>query len=190
MSEMTPQTTNFRVADLPQNQPTLFEIIPNKETLTALAGELDLQDLRKVRFKGEISGFGKADWQLNARLGATVVQSCVVTLEPVTTRLEVDIQRRFVSTIELPEEVDGEVEMPEDENAELLGTHIDVEQVLAEALALNLPLYPRADGAAISESVFTEPGKKAMTDEDTRPFAGLASLRDKLSGNDGDQGEN
>ena len=188
---MTPQTTNYRVADLPQNQPTKFEIIPNKETLAALAAELDLQDLRKVRFKGEISGFGKADWQLNARLGATVVQSCVVTLEPVTTRIEVDIQRRFVSTIELPEEVDGEVEMPEDENAELLGTHIDVETGSGRGPRPQPSALPAGRRCCeISESVFTEPGKKAMTDEDTRPFAGLASLRDKLAGSDGDQGEN
>ena len=59
-------------------------------------------------------------------------------------------------------------------------------QVLAEALALALPDYPRGDEEVIGEQVFTEPGKEAMTDEDAKPFAGLAALRDKLTGEGGD----
>ncbi|MGB1722615.1 MAG: DUF177 domain-containing protein, partial [Paracoccaceae bacterium] len=39
---------------------------------------------------------------------------------------------------------------------------------------------PRAHGADLGEAVFTEPGKAAMRDEDTRPFAGLAALREQL----------
>ena len=58
--------------------------------------------------------------------------------------------------------------------------------VLAEALALALPDYPRGDEEVIGEQVFTEPGKEAMTDEDAKPFAGLAALRDKLTGEGGD----
>jgi uncharacterized metal-binding protein YceD (DUF177 family) len=53
---------------------------------------------------------------------------------------------------------------------------------LAEALALALPLYPRAPGAELGEAAFTEPGKPVLRDEDARPFAGLAHLRDKLKG--------
>ncbi len=49
-----------------------------------------------------------------------------------------------------------------------------------EALTLALPLYPRADGADLGEPVFTEPGKRPLTDEDARPFAGLKDLRDRL----------
>jgi len=98
------------------------------------------------------------------------------------------VLRRFLAVLEQPdsEEDDEGVEMPEDENAELLGAEIDAAQVMAESLALNLPLYPRADDAEIGENVFTEPGKQAMKDEDARPFAGLAGLRDKLS-NEGEK---
>ena len=42
--------------------------------------------------------------------------------------------------------------------------------------------YPRKADAPAGDARVTEPGKVAMTDADTRPFAGLAALRDKLSG--------
>jgi uncharacterized metal-binding protein YceD (DUF177 family) len=101
----------------------------------------------------------------------------------VTSRIDVDISRHFLAKMpELGE--DEEIEMPDDENAELLGAEIDVFAVLFEALALNLPLFPRAEGAELQEVAFTEPGKKAMTDEDARPFASLAALKNKLEASD------
>lgn len=181
----TPQA-RFRVADLPQNSSTPFDLRPDQAACESLRNQLGLSALRKLSFAGKIAGIGKSDWELTGMLGATVVQPCVVTLEPVTTRIDVKVQRRFLAHMDLPESGDDgeEIEMPEDENAEALGNHIDAEQVMIEALALNLPLYPRKNDASLDESVFTEPGKTPMKDEDARPFAGLASLRDKLSGDD------
>jgi hypothetical protein len=49
--------------------------------------------------------------------------------------------------------------------------------VIIEALALSLPAYPRKDGVEATVVGVTEPGKAVMTDEDARPFAGLAALR-------------
>jgi uncharacterized metal-binding protein YceD (DUF177 family) len=66
---------------------------------------------------------------------------------------------------------------------------IDVSAVMAEALALHLPLYPRAGGADLGEAVFTEPGLAPMRDEDAKPFAGLAGLRDTLTGRSDDAGD-
>jgi len=172
------QLPAFRVADLPQNRPTPFEIIPDSAALKALAQELDLTDLRKLRFQGDIRARGKTDWELTARLGATVVQPCVVTLEPVTTRIEAQVQRLFLAEIDLPDE--AETEMPEDDSVEQLGAEIDVTTIMAESLALHLPQYPRKSGAEMGEAVFTEPGQAPMTDEDTKPFAGLAALKDAL----------
>ena len=45
---------------------------------------------------------------------------------------------------------------------------------------LTLPEYPRAEGAQLGEAVYTKPGHAPMKDEDARPFAGLASLKDQL----------
>ncbi len=175
--------STYRVADLPQNRPTEFDLKPSADELTAMAEELAVSGLRKVRFVGTIHAHGKSDWELTGKLGATVVQPCVVTLDAVTSRIEEHIERRYLSQMpELGE--DEEVEMPEDENAEPLGNQIDVAAVLLEALALNIPQFPRSEGAELQQAVFTEAGKKAMTDEDARPFAGLAALRDQLSDKD------
>lgn len=184
MSQTVPSSTTFRVADLPQNRATPFELRPDPQTLEAIAKELDLIGLKKLVFKGEIHAFGKNDWELVADLGATVVQPCVVSLDPVTSRIDEEIERRFLA--QMPELVaeDEEVEMPEDEDAEPLGSTIDVFAVMQEAFALNVPQFPRAAGAELQDAVFTEAGKKAMTDEDARPFAGLAALRDQLSTKD------
>jgi uncharacterized metal-binding protein YceD (DUF177 family) len=180
-SQMTNMPTHsLRVADLPQSKPTRFELIPDAATLTAIATELDLRGLRKLRFKGQIVAEGKRDWRLEANLGATVIQDCVVTLEPVTTRIEEPVTRRFLATMPDNAAEDDEVEMAEDDSIEPLGAEIDPAVVMIEALALALPLYPRADGAALGESIHTEPGKEALSDADLKPFAGLAALRDQL----------
>ena len=71
--------------------------------------------------------------------------------------------------------------MPEDDTIEPLGTEIDFGSILVEALALALPDYPRKDEAELENATFAAPGITALKDEDLKPFAGLAGLRDKLA---------
>lgn len=175
-----PDVTAFVVADLPQNRPTKLNLRLNERQLSDIATSLNLTAVRKVSLVGELSARGRRDWVLTAKLGTTVVQPCVITLEPVTTRIETTVQRVFLAS--LPEPDQGEVEMHEDENIELLGAKIDLLVVLTETLALLVPQYPRTKGANLSESNFTEPGQIPMSDEDARPFAGLADLSKALKG--------
>lgn len=173
-----PDTTTLRIADLTQNAPTAFDLRPSPDTLKALAKELGLNGLRKLRFVGQVNAQGRRDWELTGKLGATVVQPCVVTLEPVTTRIDVEVRRIYLA--DMPDIADEEVEMPEDDNVERLGSVIDTGVVMAEALTLALPLYPRKDGVEPEDTAFAEKGIKPMTDDDARPFAGLSELRDAL----------
>ncbi|QIE41792.1 DUF177 domain-containing protein [Rhodobacteraceae bacterium SC52] len=181
--------TRIRLSDLSQRKSHTFLLIPDADLCAAIAADLDLIALRKLRLEGTLTPAGKQDWDLAAQLGATVVQPCVATLAPVTTRIEEKVQRGYRA--DLPEDDDAtEVEMHLDETLEPLPDTIDLEELVTEALALALPAYPRVDGTQPDKTVFTEPGKTAMTDEDARPFAGLAGLKDKLvgdgSGNSGD----
>ncbi|WP_323802355.1 DUF177 domain-containing protein [Sulfitobacter litoralis] len=184
MSRTPPSPTALRVAELSQNAQTPFSLRPDADSLRKIAEELDLSALRKLSFEGRIKALGRSDWQLEARLGATVVQPCVVTLEPVQTRIDVDVTRLFVQDYEEPEET--EVEMAEDDRTEPLGAWIDPAVVMIEALALEIPEYPRADGAELGQAVYTKPGEAPMTDEDARPFAGLANLKDQLKDSNGE----
>lgn len=172
-------TDRLRLADLPKTSPTTFGLEPDAGARDALADELGILGIRKLRFAGTLHPVGKRDWELRATLGATVVQPCVVTLDPVTTRIDEEVRRTYLAELpEMPE--GGEVEMPEDDTLEPLPDTLDLAQVMAEALALALPPYPRAEGAALADTVFTEPGKSPMTDDEAKPFAGLGALRDKL----------
>ncbi|NNK79430.1 MAG: DUF177 domain-containing protein, partial [Litoreibacter sp.] len=54
-------------------------------------------------------------------------------------------------------------------------------RIALEALSLALPAYPRAEGAELGETVFSEPGTDPMSDEDAKPFAALAALKNKMN---------
>jgi uncharacterized metal-binding protein YceD (DUF177 family) len=178
MSPTPPSATALRVANLSQSAPTPFSLRPDAPALAKLAQLLELDGLRKLSFEGSLRPLGDSDWQLKGRLGATVIQPCVVTLEPVTTRIDTDVVRTFIRDyvdIDAPE-----AEVPEDDSVEPLGAWIDPAVVMQEALALEIPEYPRkVDGEAQTLRV-TEPGKKPMSDEEARPFAGLAAFKQKL----------
>lgn len=178
MSDTAPEHAPLRVADLSQISPTSFDLRPGSAGLRALADQLGLSGLRKLRLSGTIIAQGSCYWVMHAKLGATVTQPCVVTLEPVTTRIDQPVRRTFLTNWPAPQE--EEVEMAADDTIEPLATHIDPHAVMVEALVLALPLYPRAQGADQGNAVFTEPGRTPMRDEDARPFAGLADLHNSL----------
>ena len=186
MSVLTDISAPIRVAGLDPARGAEFALRPDADTNAALAENLGLLGLRKLSFQGRLSAEGKRDWRLTGQLGATVTQPCVVTLVPVTTRLEVPVARLFLAGVTLPD--DEESEMPQDETCEPLGAEIDPAAVMVEALSLALPDYPRAEEAALGEAVFAGDGIEPMRDEDTRPFAGLAGLRDAMKDENGDEG--
>lgn len=159
-------------------RPKEFALTPGTEEREALADALGIRGIRKLDFRGRVAPEGSADLGLHAALGATVVQDCVVTGEPVVTRIEETVERRYLADWDAPE--GDEVEMPEDDSAEPMPREIDLAAVMAEALALALPPWPRADGVDPVEISVSEPGVTPMTDEDARPFAALKSLRDGM----------
>lgn len=167
----------FRVADLATRRETAFDLRPDAATLTALADEMGVDALRKLRFAGRLIPDGRRDWRLEAMLGATVVQPCVVTLAPVTTRIDEPVTRRYLAdpTPILPE--GDEIEMPEDDTIEPLPAVIDIDAVMIEALALALPLYPRAEGAELGSLQAAPPGAAPLDETRVTPFAALSALR-------------
>jgi len=164
------------------HEPMAFALKPDAEARAALANDLGIRGVKKLTFSGEITPDGARDLRLNAVLGATVVQDCVVTGDPVTTRIDETTVRHYLSS--MPEIEDSEIEMPEDENADPMPVSLDLRDVMAEALALALPPWPRATGVEPVDISVTEPGKAPMTDEDARPFAALKSLRETGSKDD------
>lgn len=182
MSEHPTSSRRLRLSDLPGRKPTRFDLAPDAGARASIAAELGLSDLPVLSLRGQIAPMGRRDWKLNARLVATVVQPCVVTLDPVTTRIDEEIERLYLADFAPPEA--EEVEMPDD-RAEPLPEMLDLGEVMTEALSLAIPPFPRAEGA--EGALPGGPGAEA--DAPTRrPFAGLDKLlkagRDDAGGTD------
>lgn len=176
MPDPAPAPRVFRAADLARRAALRFSLAPAAADRAALAEALGASEIRKLSFAGELRPEGRRDWRLEATLGATVVQPCVVTLEPVVTRIDAAVTRRYLADWSEPEP-GSETEMPQDDSAEPLPAAIDPAEVMAEALALALPDFPRAEGAGTGDLTATPPGADPLDDAATRPFAALAKLK-------------
>lgn len=177
MTDAPPFSHLFRLADLPQRKATRFDLRPDAGACAAIAAALGIEAVSGLSFRGTLAPSGRRDWVLEATLEANVVQACIVTLAPVTTRIHEAVTRRYLAEVAA---VEGEeVEMPEDDTIEALGERIDAGAVMLEALALALPAYPRAEGAEIGTARFAEPGAEPLDDAALRPFANLADMLKK-----------
>ena len=185
MERLVPERPShlLRVADLPTRKATEFSFDYEETARTRVAETLGILAVKKLRFTGKIEASGGTDWHLRAELGATVVQPCVVTLDPVTTRIDEPVERRYLA--HMPEIEGSEVEMADDETIDEIPVEIDLEALMLEALSLSLPQFPRKNDAELGTAVFTEAGKDPMTDDDAKPFAGLGALKSALE-NKGD----
>ena len=173
----TPFERPIEVERLRANAAFTFDETPSEAEAEAIRASLGLRGLRKVRFTGEISPLDKKGWRVTGALGASLTQSCVVSMEPVKTRMDIEVNLRF-----LPESM-VEYDTPEDvleDDIELLTSIIDLGHVAVEALSLAMPEYPRAETAELTQTTAAPPGIAPMKDEETKPFAGLEALREKL----------
>lgn len=175
----TSRPTSFRTGGLSPRKPTRFSYRPDAGDKAALADDLGLIALHRLELTGEIRPAGRDELVLEATLTAVVDQACSVTLAPVPAQVSEPVRRRYVAGLESP---DGEeVEMPEDDSVEPMPEVIDLAEIAAEALALALPLYPRAPGAEFAEGLHAAEGVTPLTDADLKPFAGLQGLAAKLA---------
>ncbi len=114
---------------------------------------------------------------VTGRFVAEVTQACVVTLEPVASRIEADMTLLFNLETAPAAAPGGEVvvEPEAEEPPEPAGSSgIDLGEAVAQQLALALDPYPRALGAVLPESA--EAGTPGETAAES-PFAVLKSLK-------------
>jgi uncharacterized metal-binding protein YceD (DUF177 family) len=104
---------------------------------------------------------------LEASFEACFVQSCVVTLEPVSGAISDHFSLVYGPEGEEQQEFVSGADEPAFEP--LAGDTIDVGEAVAQELSLALPLFPRHPDASI-EIESTEPGSESL-------FASLARLR-------------
>jgi len=105
---------------------------------------------------------------------ASVVQSCVVTDDPLPVTLDEPVALRFVAEGE-PEA--DEIELDEDalDTMSFDGAAIDLGEAAAETMALALDPFPRGPNAA---AVLREAG--VISEEEAKPMGALAGLKAQL----------
>jgi hypothetical protein len=123
---------------------------------------------------------GRDGLNVSGRVSATVGQTCVVTLEPIESEVDEEIDLVFAppSAPTIIEEEGAEIEItPVDAPEPLTGGTVDLGAITTEFLILGIDPYPRN-----ADAVFEPPA----ADGDTGgPFAALAALQKKRGGEPG-----
>jgi uncharacterized metal-binding protein YceD (DUF177 family) len=127
-----------------------IELEATAEERRSLARRFDLIELPSLRASGRLQRTADGlELRLRGQLQAEVVQSCVISLEPIASRVQEPIERRYRRVA--PGEALPEPELLVDPEAaeveSLRGTAIDLGEVVAEELGLALDPYPRSGDA-------------------------------------------
>lgn len=168
--------------ELPERDGRSFGIAADPAERRRVADRLDLVALDGLAFAGRVEhGPREGVLILRGQLEADATQRCVVTLEPVAARLDVEIERYFVQGPEI--EAEEILISPDDEEPEPLDRDcLDLGEIAVEELALALDPYPRAadaDGRLEAEQAALG---HAEADAARSAFAALAALRDQGKG--------
>lgn len=143
----------------------------------ALARAHDLEFVEAFVAALNVIPWQRDGMRLTGQLTATIIQSCVITLEPIRTTLQLEIDVTLLpETSELTNDIiAGEIVIdPEgpDEPERFSGGVADVGSIVEEIFATNIDPYPRSEGAHFEQSA------DAAQDEDApSPFAKLAALK-------------
>lgn len=164
----TPWRVPVAVADLAETGEHM-DLSADAETRAAIARTAGLRELPRLEGSFDLMPRSGGGLHVTGRVLATVGQSCVVTLEPISNEIEEAIDLLYMppTTAAAPEdEAEGEPKWGEPEP--LIGGTVDLGALATEFLILGLDPYPRKPGAAfeVPRDNRPEPG----------PFAGLAAL--------------
>jgi uncharacterized metal-binding protein YceD (DUF177 family) len=148
-----------------------FAIEARPDEREALLARLGLERLDRLYAEGTITRHDETRLvRLEGRVEADVGQLCVVTLEPVQSRLAFEIERLFnLDPEHSASDLVLDAEGPDIEPLNGAST-IDIGEIVAQELSLNLEAYPRAADADAALAELTG------ASEQSSPFAALAPL--------------
>lgn len=165
----------FVIHDLPSNG-RRFSIEARAEERTALAGRMGIVAVNLLAAEGSLRPeAGASRVRLSAQMKAEVVQTCVVTLEPFSAVLVAPIERLYALDADFAWEDDDHADLFVDLSDDLVSEPcpqgvIDLGEVTAEQLALELDPYPRAPGAVFVAKTGTEDTEALPSDDGNHPF--------------------
>lgn len=141
----------------------------------ALASRFELQSLKSLTASLTLRQVRGEMVKVAGSFSADVVQTCVVTLDPVPNHVEDRFEALFAPPHLLGSEMDEEVELDihaEDPPEAIVDGAIDVGELTAQYLSLALDPYPRCPEATLDRVLGSGSGQ---TDKSS-PFAALSKL--------------
>jgi uncharacterized metal-binding protein YceD (DUF177 family) len=146
------------------------------DELERVARALDLVACSSLRVSYTIAPSVARRYRLSGTLSAEVTQTCVVTLDPVTSVIEEPFDVMFWPAEDIPAAQSGEVDMDEEPEPEpMIGGQVNVGRVVFECLAAAIDPFPRQSDATLDRRS-AEPAEGA-TGASTNPFAVLANIK-------------
>jgi len=128
---------------------SVHRITAGEAERAALAERFALVALDRLDAEVRLRSLAGGLVRLSAALSADVVQSCIITLEPVPSRIEERFTQLYGAAADAREIVlDGEAETVEP----LAGAMLDIGEAVAQQLSLVLDPFPRAAGARLDPS--------------------------------------
>jgi uncharacterized metal-binding protein YceD (DUF177 family) len=156
---------------------TLTATETERKAIAALLGQVSLSSLS---FAGKLRREGDARFLLRGTLRSSLTQTCVISLEPVESEIEVPVEIEFWPEERLEafgerlDEVEGQglLEWPEP----IVDGQIDLGPLIYEVLATSIDPYPRRKDARLDwEGRGSDPGASAPKG----PFAALEKLKNR-----------
>jgi hypothetical protein len=143
-----------------------------------VARSLDLLRCHSLTARYTMGPRGGGHVHLWGTVEAVVEQSCVVTLEPLLSRVAESFRVDFWPDGDLPEPAGGELDFADQTDLEpIVAGRIEVGNVVFQALANGIDLFPRKPGVT-----FEPPPSPSGSDDGshpTGPFAALAKMKNK-----------
>jgi uncharacterized metal-binding protein YceD (DUF177 family) len=172
----TPFNRKLRVETIGEGKSGTVEASADERN--AIARLLDLVALDRLVFDYRLVPSSGHRLRLAGRLSARVVQTCVVSLDPVPSELDMPIESEFwpegaFAALERNAEEDAgasPLEWPEP----IKDGAIDLARVVYETLATSLDPYPKKAGASFE---WSEGPVEEATSQGSGPFAALERLK-------------
>ena len=170
----------FELEDLGET-PEKIVVTAKREECGLLATRFEQQSIARLTANLVLKWieFGEV-FSVSGSFEADVVQTCVISLEPISVTLNEDVNLVFAS----PRKGATETLLLEDAEP-FEGEHIDLGELVAEELSLALEPYPRSKGVRPAD-IELGPGLSFLSEDDAQmateksnPFDILASLNSK-----------
>ena len=146
------------------------------DVLAALATRFKVEEVSDLTFEVLLMPLASDCLQASGKVQGRVRQLCGVTLEPLWTTISADFSTEFqpqelVAKYVVPED-DFDTELPE----AMQNGQADIGEMVTQIFAMEIPAYPRAEGAEFAGYGQSEAEIEAE-DAKQSPFAALSALK-------------